>query len=115
MSLVQISKRKDTVFHYNEDGFAKEEVLVGAFSEARFFRCSLKPGRSVSPELFSTVEHTQVFLFMEGNGYVVTPRKGFNIDEHFAVLCLIMIRSLLKSSARKTVRSRWNIFISLQN
>lgn len=85
MGLVQIAKRKDVVFNFNEAGYACTEVLRGACSEARFFRCALNPGCSVTPELYSTVEHTQLFLFMEGDGYVVTPRKGFNIDDHFAV------------------------------
>ena len=47
--------------------------------------CSLQPGKSVKPELYSTVEHTQVFLFLEGKGYITTPRKGFNIKNEFAV------------------------------
>ena len=72
MSFVQISKRKDIVFGY-QDGYSEVEILKNACSEAQFFRCSLLPGKSVKPELFSTVEHTQLFLFMEGNGYIVTP------------------------------------------
>ena len=84
MSFIQISKRKDIIFNYHE-GYDSIEVLKDACTEARFYRCSLLPGNSVKPELFSTLEHTQIFLFMEGDGYVVTPRKGFNIDDKFAV------------------------------
>ena len=85
MSIVKIAKRKDVTFEYDANGFAQEEVLKGECDQAKFIRCSLQPGKSVKPELYSTVEHTQVFLFLEGKGYITTPRKGFNIKNEFAV------------------------------
>ena len=85
MSIVKIAKRKDVTFEYDANGFAQEEVLKGECDQAKFVRCSLQPGKSVKPELYSTVEHTQVFLFLEGKGYITTPRKGFNIKNEFAV------------------------------
>lgn len=84
MGLVKIAKRKDIVFDY-ADGYAEVEVLKGECDQAKFVRCSLMPGKSIKPELYSTKEHTQVFLFLTGKGYVVTPRKGFNIEKEFAV------------------------------
>lgn len=84
MSLVKVAKRKDVVFDY-VDGCAKVEVLEGACDVAKFYRCSIQPGKSVKPDIYTTKEHTQVFLFMEGDGYVVTPRKGFNVDDKFCV------------------------------
>ena len=84
MGLVKVAKRKDITFDY-KDGYAEVEVLKGECDQAKFMRCSLMPGHSVKPELYSTKEHTQVFLFLEGKGYVVTPRKGFNIKKGFAV------------------------------
>ena len=50
MSFIQISKRKDITFNYR-DGYDEIEVLKDACSEARLFRCSLLPGKSVKPEL----------------------------------------------------------------
>ncbi len=84
MGLVKIAKRKDVEFEY-ENGYAKAEILAGECPEASFFRCSLLPGSSVKPPVYSTVEHSQVFLFLQGDGYVVTPRKGFNVDDKFCV------------------------------
>ena len=79
MGLVKVAKRKDITFDY-KDGYAEVEVLQGECDQAKFVRCSLMPGCSIKPELVTTKEHTQVFLFLEGKGYVVTPRKGFNIE-----------------------------------
>lgn len=84
MGLIKVSKRKDVAFDYH-DGFAQVEVLKGECDQARFVRCSLQPGKSIKPELYNTKEHTQVFMFLEGKGYVVTPRKGFNIEKGFAI------------------------------
>lgn len=85
MGLVQIAKRKDVTFTPDEKGYAEVEVLKDANPEAKFMRCQLNPGSSIKPALYTTKEHTQVFLFMGGSGYVVTPRKGFNIEDCFAV------------------------------
>lgn len=85
MSLVKIAKRKDVNFDYNENGYSEVSVLENACDQAKFTRCSLQQGCSVKPKLYTTKEHTQVFLFMGGSGYIVTPRKGFNIENEFAV------------------------------
>ncbi len=61
MGLVKIAKRKDVEFEYN-DGYAEVEVLKGEITEAIFKRCSLLPGTSIAPDVYSTMEHTQVFL-----------------------------------------------------
>ena len=82
MGLVKVAKRSDITFDYN-NGYAEVEVLKGEAEQARFMRCSLQPGASIKPALYTTKEHTQVFLFLEGKGYVVTPRKGFNIENKF--------------------------------
>lgn len=84
MSLVKVAKRKDITFDY-VDGYAEVEVLQGACDAARFIRCSMMPGKSVKPTLYSIKEHTQVFIFLEGKGYVVTPNKGFNIEKEASV------------------------------
>ena len=84
MGLVKVAKRSDITFDYN-NGYAEVEVLKGEAEQARFMRCSLQPGASIKPALYTTKEHTQVFLFLEGKGYVVTPRKGFNIENKFGV------------------------------
>ena len=83
MGLITIARRKDVTFDY-KNGYSEVEILKES-TEAHFKRCSLLPGNSIKPELYTTKEHTQVFLFLEGDGYVVTPRKGFNIENKFCV------------------------------
>lgn len=84
MGLVKISKRKEVSFEY-KDGYAEVEVLKGESVDAKFKRCSLIQGSKVKPKIYSTAEHSQVFLFLQGDGYVVTPRKGYNVDNEFCV------------------------------
>ena len=84
MSLIKVAKRKDVTFDY-VDGYAEVEVLKGECDQARFMRCSLQPGCSIKPALYTTKEHSQVFMFLEGKGYVVTPRKGFNIENKLII------------------------------
>lgn len=84
MSLIKVAKRKDVTFDY-VDGYAEVEVLKGECDQARLMRCSLQPGCSIKPALYTTKEHSQVFMFLEGKGYVVTPRKGFNIEKNFSI------------------------------
>lgn len=75
MGLVKIAKRKDIVFDY-ADGYAEVEVLKGECDQAKFVRCSLMPGKSIKPELYSTKEHTQVFLFPYREGLRGYTEKG---------------------------------------
>ena len=84
MGLIKISKRKDVHFEYT-DGYSEVKALPGECEEATITRCSLLPGKSIKPNVYSTVEHTQVFMFLTGKGYVVTPRKGFNVKNEFAI------------------------------
>ena len=115
MSIVKIAKRKDVTFEYDANGFAQEEVLKGECDQAKFVRCSLQPGKSVKPELYSTVEHTQVFLFLEGKGISQLQEKDLTLKMSLLYLFRIMIQRNLKSHVLQIVRNHWNIFILSQN
>jgi mannose-6-phosphate isomerase-like protein (cupin superfamily) len=80
MALVKISKGSEAIHEY-KNGFSRIPILVGEYKDAALHRCSLQPGADVSPEIFPLTRHNQVFLFTGGRGYIVTPRKVFNITE----------------------------------
>ena len=81
MSLVKVSRLKDVVFEYDNNGLARTPILTGECKDCEIERVSLKPGCDWTPDLYKLEEHNQVFLFMDGEGYVRTPREVFNIDE----------------------------------
>ena len=80
MALVKISKGSE-VKHKYENGFSRLPILVDEYKDAALYRCSLQPGAEVSPEIYPLTQHNQVFLFTSGRGYIVTPRRVFNIAE----------------------------------
>lgn len=80
MSTVKIAHYADVSFNY-QNGYAECPVLVDVFDQASFAHCSLKPGHSISPEIYSATEHNQIFLFYQGKGHITTPREAFNIRE----------------------------------
>jgi mannose-6-phosphate isomerase-like protein (cupin superfamily) len=80
MSLVKISRGSE-IKHVYENGFSKIPILTGEYKDAAFSKCSLRPGASVSPEIYPLTVHNQVFLFTSGTGYITTPRRAFNIKE----------------------------------
>lgn len=64
-----------------KDGFARTEVLEGAFQEGgiHIYRCVLKAGSSVKTEVEEGTIHT--LLLTKGLGAIVTPVKSFAVDE----------------------------------
>ena len=81
MSFVKVSRSADIVYNYDENGIARVPILVGECKDCALERVAIQPGCSWTPDVYALEEHNQVFLFMDGEGYVRTPRKVFNIDE----------------------------------
>ncbi|WP_302496023.1 hypothetical protein, partial [uncultured Flavonifractor sp.] len=80
MALVQISRGAEVKHNY-VDGVSRVPILEGAYHDATVERISIQPGADLTPEIFSRQEHNQVFLITAGKGYIVTPRRVFNITE----------------------------------
>lgn len=80
MSLIQVARYSDVKYDF-KDGYACVPVLEGAFDQARFAHCALQSGHSITPDVYSVTEHNQLFIFTKGKGYIVTPRRVFNITE----------------------------------
>ena len=80
MALVQCSRGSD-IKHMYTNGVSRVSILEGAYKDAKVERISLQPGADLTPETYSRTEHNQVFLITAGRGYIVTPRRVFNITE----------------------------------
>ena len=80
MALVKISRGTD-IQHKYTDGVSRVSVLEGAYKDATVERVSLQPGADFTPETYTREQHNQVFLVTAGKGYIVTPRRVFNIKE----------------------------------
>ena len=81
MGFVKVSKEKDIKYIYDENGVAKVPILTGECSECKFDRIAINPGCDWTPEIFRLEEHNQIILIMDGEGYIRTPRRVYNIDE----------------------------------
>jgi hypothetical protein len=79
MSFVKVSRAADIVYNYDENGVARVPILEGECKDCALERVAIQPGCSWTPDVYKLEEHNQVFLFMDGEGYVRTPRKVFNI------------------------------------
>lgn len=65
---------------YNGFSYAQEELLPGADAvNAKFYRCSLRAGCSVTPELDR--EKITILIFNGKTGYITTPYDLYNITE----------------------------------
>ena len=80
MALVKISRGADIQHNY-VNGVSRVSILEGAYKDATVERISLQPGADFSAELYTREQHNQVFLITAGKGYIVTPRRVFNITE----------------------------------
>ena len=81
MAFVKVSREKDIIYNYNEEGVARVPILVGECKDCALERVAILPGSDWVPELYRLEEHNQVFLIMDGEGYIRTPRRVYNIDE----------------------------------
>lgn len=80
MSQIKIAHTGEFQHEY-KDGYSAVPFLEGAYDQARLEKCSLLPGHSVTPEVYGIKQNNQIFLFLQGKGYVATPREAFNIRE----------------------------------
>ncbi|MFR2332298.1 MAG: hypothetical protein ACLS63_04990 [Flavonifractor plautii] len=110
MALVKISKGAD-IRHEYTDGVSRVPVLEGAYKDAAVERISLQPGAELSPALYSKTEHNQVFLITAGKGYIVTPRRVFNITE-VSVFVPDFDKEQFTFTVRPMPRSAWRSSIS---
>ena len=75
-----IARNEDIRAEFNADGFARAELLPGVHDGSiRSYKCFLKAGRGVSPELYA---HKHVlFFFGKGRGYVADGGSANPIEE----------------------------------
>ena len=65
---------------YDANGFYKEELLAGTYDGGiRNYKCFLKAGCSVQPELHA--KETVLLMFGKGKGYISSEKHLFNITE----------------------------------
>ena len=62
-----------------QNGYGETEWLPEVYPLIRTYKCVLKAGNSICPELFS--DKTQRFCFTDGTGYITSPKKAYNIEE----------------------------------
>ena len=63
------------------DGMARAEVLAGTCDEINMYRCTLKAGEVLKPQLYAFEEKMQIFLFVAGKGYITTGAEAYRIDD----------------------------------
>ena len=64
---------------FNSEGLAKIEMLPGSHKDVKTYRCNLKAGCTVRPEVSKDLN--QIFFFVSGTGYITTPKCAYNITE----------------------------------
>lgn len=80
MSIDFVCRAQDALKEYNASGFAKEELCPGAeLIGGKFYRCNLKAGCSVMPEL--EPERLVVLIFNGKKGFITTPEDLYNVEE----------------------------------
>lgn len=79
MGVIQYQKKEDMVFEKLENGVMRAEMLPGMVDGVHTYKCRVKAGQVVELEVFPDV--TQLIYFTDGEGYVATPKKAFNITE----------------------------------
>lgn len=62
-----------------KNGYAETEVLADVYPGVKTFRSVLKAGSQITPE--NRGQKLQVLCITNGEGYISTPKKAFNIDE----------------------------------
>lgn len=81
MAKVLISRGKDYHPEKFENGLAKEKVLPGVCDDIDMYRCTLKAGKALKPEVYAFEEKMQIFLFIMGNGYITVNTEAYRIDD----------------------------------
>lgn len=79
MGVICYQKRDDMVFEDLGNGICRAEMLPGMVEGVGTYKCKVKAGTVVTLETFGN--RTQIYYFTKGEGFVVTPKKAFNIEE----------------------------------
>lgn len=74
---IAVARRADNPKEF-ANGFAKTLWLGDVHPLVKGYKCLLKAGHTVQPELYDT--KTVVFLFSHGTGYVAGKNKAHNVD-----------------------------------
>lgn len=75
-----VARDEDMKKEFNENGFAMCELLPGTYDGGiRNYKCWLKAGCSVAPELHA--DDTVIVMFGKGRGYVSSDQNLFNVTE----------------------------------
>ncbi len=77
MSITHV-KNKDINLEFSK-GFAQAELLAGVYPGVYMYRCVLKAGGSITPEIYG--EALQLLCLTDGEGYITTPKQAFQINE----------------------------------
>jgi hypothetical protein len=64
MGFVKVSRAKDIVYDFDDNGVARVPILVGECKDCALERVAIKPGCDWTPELYKLEEHNQVFLII---------------------------------------------------
>ena len=71
--------RANEIQYRVENGYGETEVLPGVYPLVRGFKCVLKAGHDVKPEVYA--DKTAIYCFTRGTGYITDGLKAYNIDE----------------------------------
>lgn len=80
MEKVYIARNEDIKPVFDANGYACVELLPGTYDGGiRNYKCFLKAGCDVSPEMYS--DKTVLFFFGFGKGYITDSESAYNITE----------------------------------
>ena len=75
---IAIARREEGPKEFR-NGYGEADWLPGVYPLIHTYKCVLKAGCSISPELYA--DKTQLFCFTEGTGYITNSKRAYNIDE----------------------------------
>lgn len=76
---IAIVRKEEMIPQYDENGFSRIEMLPGTFPGVHNYKCFLKAGQDLKPEMYA--DKTAVYCFTAGKGYVNTEKFSRNITE----------------------------------
>ena len=80
MEKYYIAHNDEIVANYDANGYACTELLAGTYDGGiRNYKCFLKAGSEIAPEMFE--DKTVIFFFGKGRGYVYDQEAAYNITE----------------------------------
>lgn len=80
MDKYYLVKAEEILPNYNENGFVMSELLPGSYEGGiRNYKCFLKAGCQVSPDLYKN--ETVILMFGKGKGYIYSQKEMHNITE----------------------------------